>query len=64
MRPRTLICPELCVVTRERIFSNVELIRAFPRRLTLQAASGSLPSDCHAAWFTGVILPVRRPAVL
>jgi hypothetical protein len=32
-------------------FSIFELIRAFPGRLTLRAACGSLPSGCPAAWF-------------
>ena len=65
--PLTLICPELCVVTRERILSKVELIRAFPRRLTLRAAlrqspvqpPGCLgPSGYPAAWLPAPFRPM------
>jgi hypothetical protein len=54
----TLIRPEVCPVTRDRIFSKVELIRAFPRRLTLQAACGSLPSGYPAAWLPAPFRPI------
>jgi hypothetical protein len=41
-----MIDPASGLISPFSIFNNVMLIRAFPRRLTLRAAFGSLPSGC------------------
>ena len=40
------------------IFNSVVLIRAFPRRLTLRAACGSLTSGYPAVWLPAPLCPI------
>jgi hypothetical protein len=44
--PRIVIDPASGLINPLSIFNSVVLIRAFPRRLTLRAAFGSLPRGC------------------
>ena len=56
--PRIVIDPESGLINPLSIFNSVVLIRAFPRRLTLRAACGSLPRGCPAAWVPAPLCPM------
>jgi len=47
--PPHLDLPRSGLINPLSIFNSVVMIRAFPRRLTLRSACGSLPSGCPAA---------------
>jgi hypothetical protein len=58
-RPRIVIDPASGLINPFNIFNSVVLIRAFPRRLTLWATCGSLPSGCPAAWLPAPLCPIN-----